>query len=110
MAIQKQVEREYKDLFFTKSKDWRDESEYRLLVRTESDSKIVLPLRDALVAIIICVPLEDLIEDACEYKILKSLTTLPILHYHTRLGDKTLTEIGGSTLWPLLGIDTYLDA
>lgn len=54
-------------------------------------------------------PLENIIENSCEYKILKGITPLPILHYQTRLGDKTLTEIGGPTLWPLLGVDMHVD-
>lgn len=79
------------------------------MIRTEFDYKTLLHFGDALVAIIICMPLENIIENSCEYKILKGITPLPILHYQTRLGDKTLTEIGGPTLWPLLGVDMHVD-
>ena len=109
IAIQKQIEQNCNGIFFTKSKDWRNEYEYRLLIRTEFDHKTLLHFGDALVAIIICMPLENIIENSCEYKILKGITPLPILHYQTRLGDKTLTEIGGPTLWPLLGVDMHVD-
>lgn len=109
VAINKQIEQEYKDIFFTKSKDWRNENEYRFLIRNESASNMALPIGDALTAIIMCMPLADNIAKTSEFHIFKRLTTLPILHYHTSLGNKTLTEIEGATLWPLLGIDVNLD-
>ena len=64
---------------------------------------------DALVAIVVCMPLSSNVENTCEYKILKKLTNVPLLHYHTSLGNKTLTEIEGDMLWPLLGVDIFLD-
>ena len=109
IAVQKQIEKNYKEIFFTKSKDWCNENEYRLLIRSDFDYKTLLHFEDALVAIIICMPLEKNIKNSCEYKILRDITTLPILHYQTRLGDKILTEIGGPILWPLLGVDMHVD-
>lgn len=109
IAVQKQIEKNYKEIFFTKSKDWCNENEYRLLIRSDFDYKTLLHFEDALVAIIICMPLEKNIKNSCEYKILRDITTLPILHYQTRLGDKILTEIDGPILWPLLGVDMHVD-
>ncbi len=104
-----QIEKNYKDIFFTKSTDWRNENEYRFIIRSETDNEVSLPFYDALVAIIVCMPLSSKVENTCEYKILKKLTDVPLLHYHTSLGNKTLTEIEGNMLWPLLGVDIFLD-
>lgn len=107
--IIKQIEKNYKDIFFTKSIDWRNENEYRLLIRTESERKVSLSFGDALVAIVICMPLVCNIKTTSEYNILKTITNVPVLRYHTSLGNKTLTEIEGTQLWPLLGTDIFLD-
>ena len=89
--------------------DWHHENEFRLLIKSEYDNRATLSFDDALVAIIICMPLVERVEDACEYQIIKKITDIPILRYHTNLGNKDLTEIGGSQLWPLLGVDTNID-
>ena len=107
--IIKQIEKNYKDIFFTKSIDWRNENEYRLLIRTESERKVSLSFGDALVAIVICMPLVCNIKTTSEYNILKKITNVPVLRYHTSLGNKTLTEIEGTQLWPLLETDIFLD-
>ena len=99
----------YKDIFFTKSLDWAKENEYRLLAKNDNSSPLCLNIKDALVAVIICLPLDNKIEDSCEYNLLKNVTSLPLLHYHTSLGNKNLTDIvSGETLWPLYGVDYRL--
>lgn len=108
-SISKQIEREYRNIFFTKSADWRLENEYRFLIRSEQNKEDFLQYEDALIAVIICLPLAKSIIETCEYKILKTCVNVPILHYHTSLGDKTLVDIRGKVLWPLLGVDQFLD-
>ena len=108
-SVNKQIERRYRDIFFTKSMDWRMENEYRFLIRSEQDNNDFLEYEDALIAVIICMPLAKSIIETCEYQILKKCVGVPILQYHTSLGNKTLTVVGEDVLWPLFGIDYFLD-
>lgn len=106
----KEIEAKYEDIFFTKSLDWTKENEYRLLAKNDNSSPLCLNIEDALVAVIICLPLENEIKDSYEYNLLKNVTNLPLLHYHTSLGNKDLTDItSGEPLWPLYGVDYRLD-
>jgi len=105
----KEIEAKYEDIFFTKSLDWTKENEYRLLTKNETFTPSFLNIDDALVAVILCLPLENEVEDSYEYNLLKKLTDVPILHYHTSLGNKTLTDIASKEpLWPLYGVDFQL--
>lgn len=108
-SIGKQIEREYKNIFFTKSTDWRAENEYRFLIRSEQDNEDFLQYEDALIAVIICLPLTKSIIETCEYKMLKKCVNVPILCYHTSLGNKKLIDVSGKVLWPLFGVDQSLD-
>lgn len=102
----KEIEAKYRDIFFTKSLDWAKENEYRFLVRNEELSPSYLNIGNALIAVIICLPLQNKVEDSYEYKILKKITTVPILYYHTSLGNKNLDDIeSGKLLWPLPNVD-----
>ena len=104
--VVKEIETKYKDIFFTKSLDWAKENEYRLLTKDENCTPSYLNIENALIAIIICLPLQNEVKETYEYNILKKLTNVPILHYHTSLGNKTLTDIlSGEQLWPLWGVD-----
>ncbi|MBO4611567.1 MAG: DUF2971 domain-containing protein [Bacteroidaceae bacterium] len=102
----KEIETKYKDIFFTKSLDWTKENEYRLLTKNETLTLPFLNIEDALVAVILCLPLQNKVKDSYEYNLLKKLTGVPILHYHTSLGNKTLTDIASDEeLWPLPDVD-----
>ena len=104
----KSIEKKYRDIFFTKSMDWKNENEYRLLIRTEDNSQ-ALNFHDSLMAIITCMPLVEDLERTPEYLILKEISNVPILRYQTNLGNKTLQTPQGEYLWPLLGVDYQLD-
>ncbi len=107
-AIAEEIERKYREIFFAKSDDWSIEHEYRLLIRKSDERERDLYFGDALMAVIICMPLYKKIETTCEYDILKHLTKVPILHYDTKLGNKTLKDIeikSGDELWPLKDVD-----
>lgn len=107
--VVKEIEAKYEDIFFTKSSDWIKEDEYRLLAKNENSSPLYLNIKDALVAVILCLPLHNKIDDTYEYNLLRKLTSLPLLHYHTSLGNKNLTDIAsGEMLWPLYGVDFNL--
>ena len=104
--VVKEIETKYKDIFFTKSLDWTKENEYRLLTKNETLTPPFLNIEKALVAVILCLPLQNEVEDSYEYNLLKKITGVPILHYHTSLGNKTLTDIASKEpLWPLIGVD-----
>ena len=101
-----EIENKYKDIFFTKSLDWVKENEYRLLVRDEKSSSLYLNIEDALIAVIICLPLQNKVKESYEYNLLKKITDIPILHYHTSLGNKNLDDIASEELlWPLIDVD-----
>lgn len=105
----KEIETKYKDIFFTKSLDWSKENEYRLLVKSEDFSSLYLNIKDSLVAVIICLPLQNNVKETYEFKILKKLANIPILHYHTSLGNKNLHDIESEKLlWPLMDVDYRL--
>ena len=79
------------------------------MTKNETFTPSFLNIDDALVAVILCLPLENEVEDSYEYNLLKKLTDVPILHYHTSLGNKTLTDIASKEpLWPLYGVDFQL--
>lgn len=109
-SAQKEIERRYKDIFFTKSFDWKTENEYRFLIRPNTKSLKNLNFADSLIAIILCLPLCLEIKETAEYKILKRQTKKPILRYTTKLGNKELWKIEtDELLWPIIGIDYFLD-
>ncbi len=110
--IAKEIKRKHKKIFFTKSKDWGIEQEYRLLIRGNSSHKDSLDFGETLIAVIICMPLAEdhRIKETSEYLCLKRLVDVPILHYHTMLGTKTLTNIDtGIPLWPIHNWNKDLD-
>jgi hypothetical protein len=52
-ALEDHIRLFQKDLFFTKHQDWRDEWEYRWVVRTENDTPYLVPIADCLHSIIL---------------------------------------------------------
>ena len=63
--VVKEIKTKYKDIFFTKSKDWNKENEYRLLIKGKSNREEFLSLKDSIKAIIICMPLHNNITETC---------------------------------------------
>ena len=90
------IESNIDNIFFTKSKEWKYEQEYRLLVKGNTDDK-KLQFADALIAAIICFPYANEYKAIPEFKILKALLKgIPILHYTTSFGDKELVDENGN--------------
>ena len=105
--VSKYISEHVDDLFFTKSVDWKHEHEYRFLLYSFNEEETLF-LNNSLLAIILCMPKRDEIEDTLEYKILSKLIDLPILHYKTCLGEKGLFW-EGQKLYPVLGRDYNID-
>lgn len=110
ILAQKEVEKNYRDIFFTKSLDWKTENEYRFLIKHNSKSPMFLNLGDSLLAVIVCQPLHSNIKETVEYKILKKQTVKPILRYTTCLGNKELRNVEtNELLWSLFNLDQSID-
>lgn len=105
--VSKYIAKYVDDLFFTKSLDWKHEHEYRFLLYSSNEEETLF-LRNSLLAIILCMPKLNEIEDSLEYKILSKLIDLPILHYKTCLGEKELYW-KEHKLYPVLGRDYNID-
>lgn len=85
-----------KSLFFTKTNDWSYEQEYRILNMEDSQSDLFLNVEDALVAIIICNIRDSLFVTTSKYKMLNSITNIPILEYsNTNLWGMKLVGADG---------------
>ncbi len=111
ISARQEVEKNYRDIFFTKSLDWKKEREYRFLIRPNVGSSMFLQFGDSLIAVIMCSPLHSSIGETVEYKILKKQTVKPVLRYTTNLGNKELRNVDtDKLLWPLWGVDQFVDA
>ena len=109
-SVESLVERKYKDIFYTKSLDWKIEREYRLLNKPIVNKIVTLNYAESLVAVILCNPLISNIKESVEFKIINNLTSIPILRYTTSLGNKELREVSTNRLlWPIIGVDFYID-
>ncbi len=83
LPAREEIEEICEKIFFTKSRDWEVESEYRFLIRPAKDSSIFLDIADSLIAVILCSPLLQDIKNSAEYKIISRQTSLPLLRYTT---------------------------
>lgn len=93
-----------KSLFFTKTKDWSYEQEYRILNMKNTNDELFLDVKDALLAIIICNVSDEHYTTTTKYKILSSITNIPILEYSNtnlfglKLADSNMEEWFGDSL------------
>lgn len=81
-----------KELFFTKSTDWKYEQEYRFLIRSDNEEDY-LPISDCIKAVIVCSPKTkgNKIKGSIPYQVLKHIENHPpILCYQQSLGNKEL--------------------
>lgn len=108
--LHKDIIKDIKNIFFTKSKDWKHENEYRFL--TYSHQRFTLDYSASLLAIILCLPKNERIEDvkdSVEYKILSRISDTQILRYQVALGNKELVNIEGNLIYPIMEKDYQLD-
>lgn len=93
-----------KSLFFTKTKDWSYEQEYRILNMKNTNDELFLDVKDALLAIIICNVSDEHYTTTTKYKILSAITNIPILEYSNtnlfglKLADSNMEEWFGDSL------------
>lgn len=105
-AIEQYIEDNLTEIFFTKSLDWKYEQELRLLIKVNETKENYLYWNDALIATIICLPQIYDYKKAPEFIILKSiLNEIPILHYTTSLGNKSLLNEDGEKVCDIPGDD-----
>lgn len=110
-GVRQYVRENIKQIFFTKSKDWKYENELRIVKADNCDNQFLL-YKDSLMAAILCLPKIDNYneyKDSSEFKILKSvLPGKPILRYTTRLGNKELLDEDYEKTCGIVGIDYNL--
>lgn len=105
-AIKKHINRNLKDIFFSKSIDWKYEQELRVLLKEDNLKENYLYWDDALIAVILCLPKLFDYKESTEFKVLKSLLPdIPILHYTTSLGNKELLDENGEKVCDIIGVD-----
>lgn len=108
-AVEKYIEDNIEDIFFTKFLDWEYEQELRILIKEDSLDEKVLYWDGALIAIILCLPKLFDYKESTEFKVLKSmLPNTPILHYTTSLGNKELLDENGEKVCDIPGEDLQI--
>ena len=91
-------------LFFTKTKSWSYEQEYRILNMKNTNGELFLDVEDALLAIIICNISDEHFTTTSKYKMLSAITNIPILEYSNtnlwglKLVDSNMEEWFGDSL------------
>lgn len=109
--VRKYIANNIDDIFFTKTIDWKYESEIRILVREKDKVKNLYFDESTLVAAILCLPHYDDYKESAEYKLLKAvLPNKPILHYTTQFGNKELFDEDGNKMCNIIGLDVKVDA
>lgn len=94
--IQSFFKKNVNTLFFTKKKEWEYEQEFRIVSRTLKK----LPLRDSLMAVIMCyaddVDHGDCIFKSLNYNIIKKIANVPILELGAFWGEINLKDKNNS--------------
>ncbi|MCM1223178.1 MAG: DUF2971 domain-containing protein [Lachnospiraceae bacterium] len=97
--VQDFIDKKKESIFFTKTKDWSYEQEWRILVRADSET-LYLPLEDSLIAIIMDVS-PDIDSNDCVFnsenaKMLKKLAPrISMLRYGLWCGSPTISDEAG---------------
>jgi hypothetical protein len=108
-AVEKYIEDNLEDIFFTKSLDWEYEQELRVLIKEDDKNEKHLYWDDALIAVILCLPKIYDYKESSEFKILKSmLADSPILNYTSSLGNKELLDENGKKVCDIPGEDLQI--
>jgi len=108
-AVEKYIEDNLENIFFTKSLDWEYEQELRILIKEEGATEKYLYWDDALIAVILCLPKVYDYKESPEFIILKSmLADIPILNYTTSIGNKMLIDENGKLVCDILGEDLQI--
>lgn len=95
------TKKEEKDLFFHKTKDWQYEQEYRVLIKSDSESREKLEFQDSLIAVVMHnADYSKSFYDSVEYGIINRIkeTNIPMLEHRMWFEDKQL-NVEGKTIW-----------
>lgn len=107
--IEKEIEHDIEDIFFTKTPDWSYEQEERILLKSEKDEDY-FKFGDALIACILCLPRAHNYIQSEQFIELKAiLKDKPILRYTGSLGGYKLFNEDGEAMCGILGEDIQLD-
>lgn len=105
--IEKEIDSRIRDIFYTKDPCWNSEKEIRMITKKKKD----LPIRDAIIGVILCLPKSLNIEKTDQYRILEQIKLIcpfQIYHYSMSLGERTLST-SKERKWPLIGVEYHLD-
>ena len=80
-----------KELFFTKTRDWSYEQEFRILAISTKDP-LFLPLNGSIIAVIMHSTNDDSIFGTVNAEIISKITDLPLLEYAHWFGQTTLND------------------
>lgn len=104
------VKRMQTEFFFTKSLDWKHESEFRMVVKPQGDEDLFLDISEAVDGVILCLPRIENLQDSVEFKVLSKIVDKSIIyHYKTNFGNKSLYDSKNNPYYPKPGVDTFLD-
>lgn len=101
------AKKEEKDWFFRKTKDWQYEQEYRVLIKSDSESREKLEFEDSLIAVVMhnaeSVALNQTIFDSIEFQIINKIIgsynpAIPVLEHCTFVQERLL-KTEGHTIW-----------
>ena len=108
-AVEKYIEDNLEEIFFTKSLDWKYEQDLRVLIKGYDKDEKLHYGEDTLIAVILCLPKVVNYKESPEYKILRSmLKGLSILNYRTSLGNKELIDENGEKVCDIPGEDLQI--
>jgi len=104
------INHDEKDIFYTKSTDWKHENEIRYLFKSIGTNYI--DISNCIEAVLICLPSIEEISDylnSPEYLILKGVVDeKKIYRYTTSLGKKVIYQ-GKDLIWPIQNEDYDID-
>lgn len=104
------VKRMKTEFFFTKSLDWKHESEFRMVVKPQDDEDLFLDISEAVDGVILCLPRIKNFQDSAEFKVLSKIVDKSIIyHYRTSFGNKSLYDSRNNPYYPKPGVDAFLD-
>ena len=101
------TKKEEKGWFFRKTKDWQYEQEFRVLIKSDSESREKLMFQDSLIAVVMhnaeSVALNQTIFDSIEFQIINKIISsyrpsIPVLEHCAFIQERLLIT-DGHTIW-----------
>ena len=82
-------------LFFTKTRDWSYEQEFRILTVSTASQPLFLPLNGSIIAVIMHSKNDDSVLGTVNAELIRKITNIPILEYAHWFDKLTLRDISG---------------